>query len=163
MGNLLMVFTFLKKYKVLVLILFLFLLISILLLTKQQDSPAVITTKPKKVLLVEEPKAKILPKLKTKVQEPVPIKVPLLQDTIDFIGKSDLLIYTKPSLEIDEIMQKQKKINTPLKDKYIVEKQEDWKIEYEIGLEDAAIQNMKTDGKLKSDMIKGKVRFSTSF
>lgn len=163
MGNLLMVFTFLKKYKVLALILFLFLLISILLLTKQQDSPAVITTKPKKVLLVEEPKAKILPKLKTKVQEPVPIKVPLLQDTIDFIGKSDLLIYTKPSLEIDEIMQKQKKINTPLKDKYIVEKQEDWKIEYEIGLEDAAIQNMKTDGKLKSDMIKGKVGFSTSF
>ena len=158
-----MVFTFLKKYKVLALILFLFLLISILLLTKQQDSPAVITTKPKKVLLVEEPKAKILPKLKTKVQEPVPIKVPLLQDTIDFIGKSDLLIYTKPSLEIDEIMQKQKKINTPLKDKYIVEKQEDWKIEYEIGLEDAAIQNMKTDGKLKSDMIKGKVGFSTSF
>ena len=163
MGNLLMVFTFLKKYKVLALILFLFLLISILLLTKQQDSPAVITTKPKKVLLVEEPKAKILPKLKTKVQEPVPIKVPLLQDTIDFIGKSDLLIYTKPSLEIDEIMQKQKKINTPLKDKYIVEKQEGWKIEYEIGLEDAAIQNMKTDGKLKSDMIKGKVGFSTSF
>ena len=91
-----------------------------------------------------------------------PIESPLLNN-IDFIGKSDPLIYTKPSLEIDQIMDENSKINNVGQNKYLIEKKEDWKVDYAIGLEDGAIESLKNDRTIRPEMINGKVGFSKSF
>ncbi|MFT5835393.1 MAG: hypothetical protein ACI9RG_000282 [Sulfurimonas sp.] len=164
-------FKFLKRYQILFFILFFLLSIAIIILTiksNKTDKLNTSTTEVKKEnkLLDKKPKKeptiiiKTKQKIETKKQSPITQKD--LIKISPLIG-NDNLLDSKPVLEIDQIMIEQKKINTFTKDKYSIEKKKDWKVDYEVGLDDGAIDDLKTDPSLKPDMIKGKVEFSTSF
>lgn len=171
---------FIKEHKILLFVLFFLLSIAIIILTiksKEIDGLHTVTTEVKKENEGLETKTKTEPKIavetmkktQEKQQNPIAKKdlsaiSPLLTNTasdkIDFIGK-DNLVNKKPS--IDQIMVEQKKIDTFAKEKYLIEKKEDWEVDYGVGLEDGAIDSLKTDPSLKPGMVNGKVGFSTSF
>ncbi len=165
-----MILKFLKKNQILLFILLLLISVVIIFLTKTSDMPRVIKPEIKEENTTLQAKPIIIPKLVTKLKKKnqlkdqnSSLKTSILNDKIDFIGNDKPLIYTKPTLEIDQIMIEHQKINTFAQEKYILEKKEDWKINYEIGLEDDAIENLKIDNTLKTEMINGKIEFSTSF
>lgn len=173
---------FLKKNQVSLLILFLLISIAILILTQKSekvDRQSTIKTEVKKENKTLEPKPKMVPKVVIETKKKVelkkqnstsqenlvkisPYKTPIA-DKIDFVGKSDPLIDLKPTLEIDQIMAEQRKINTFGEKKYLLEKKEDWEVDYGVGLEDGAMEDLKSNPSFKRGMLNGKIEFSTSF
>ncbi|WP_294965640.1 hypothetical protein [Sulfurimonas sp.] len=164
-------FKFLKRYQILFFILFFLLSTTIIILTiksNKTDKLNTSTTEVKKENKVLDPKPKTEPTtiIKTKKKIETKKKIPITKkELIDIspLFSNDNLLDSKPLLEIDQIMVEQEKINTFTKDKYSIEKKKDWKVDYEVGLDDGAIDDLKTDPSLKPDIIKGKVEFSKSF
>jgi len=164
-------FKILKRYQILFFILFFLLSIAIMILTiksNKTDKLKTSTTEVKKENKLLDPKPKTEPtiviktkqKIETKKQSPITLKD--LSEIFPLFS-NDNILDSKPALEIDQIMIEQKKINTFTKEKYLIEKKQDWKVDYKVGLEDGAIEDLKTDPSLKPGMINGKVEFSTSF
>lgn len=142
------------------------LLITIAIITFKIQSNKPQTIKPQidkeKQLLTPKPETK----QKVKIQEQTStkqIKVPIIDTKIDFIGQNNPVEYSKTNLEIDQIMQEQKKINTYGQKKHPTERKEDWEVDYGVGLEDGAIDELKAAPTLKSEMLNGKIGFSKSF
>ena len=167
-----MLLKILKKNQILLFVLLFLISLSIMLLTKKSDEANLIEK--------ENTILKNIPKIVTQVQQEVELNkinpttpnrfsrdfllyTPTFDNKIDFIGTSKPLIYSEPQLEIEQIMQEHKKINTFAQEKYLIDKKEDWKINYGIGLEGNAIENLKANGRLKTKMLNGKIEFSTSF
>jgi len=166
-----MILKFIKKKQILFLILFLLLSIALITLSKKTeiiDEPSKIktelkednTTHPKKATVTQET---IKPKKKALGPQKNLITITPLAKKINFIGKDKLLIDMNPSLNIEQIMQEQEKIDFFVDKEYSTEKKKDWIIDYQIGLEENAMEELKTDPSLKLKMINGKVGFSTSF
>lgn len=149
-----MIFKLLKKNQILFFILFFLISISIIILTIKLDRASTIKTgviKDNKTLESNLTTQKNLTEIS-----------PLFIN-IDLIGKDYSLFYSKPILEIDQIMEEQKKINTFREEKYLIKKKEGWIVDYEIRLEDGVIEDLITDPSLKLEMINGKIEFSKSF
>lgn len=170
-----MIFKYIKKKKILFFILFFLLSITILILIKElriEDKPSLIKTETKEVKLSVESKPKTIQKVLAENRKETELKkqnkdnlsnIPILNDQIDFIGKNDPMINPKPISEIDQIMQEQKKIDTFTQEKHLTKKPEGWKVDYGVGLENGAIDDLKAQPTLKPKMLNGKVGFSTSF
>ncbi|MFT5660029.1 MAG: hypothetical protein ACI9TV_000663 [Sulfurimonas sp.] len=177
-----MILKILKKNKILLFVIFLLISVAIIISTNKSNGPNIVKTEVKEETKTLESKNKTTPKIVAEVKPQVKLKkqsqsqtsqenlaenyllkTPISDDKIDFIGKNDPLIYSKPKLEIDQIMEEHKKITTYGKEKDLTKKEEDWKVDYGVGLEDGAVDDLKTDPTLKSDMVNGKVGFSTSF
>lgn len=169
----------LKKNKVLLIILLLITIITIILI-KNSEKPSLIQNEVKQLNTASEAKPKmeveVAPEVKKKVElkkentdtlknvnKNEAIEIPILNKEIDFIGRSEPLIYSKPQSDISKIMEEHEKINTIGQEKYLTEKEENWEIDYAVGLEEGAIEALQMDGTLKPEMINGKVGFSTSF
>jgi len=147
---------FLKKNLILLLAIFLSIFIAVMIFTHKTDRSTIKEIKIEKKTPTHV-KQKIEPIKQTQEQTPVPKK------KIDFMGENEPFIYSKPQLEIDQIMQEQRKIETFGEKKYTTKKREDSKIDYDIGLEDGATEKLKAGEPLKSEMVNGKVEFSKSF
>ena len=166
-----------KKNQILLFILFFFIFITIITSLLKEDSDKINPVKPK----VQEANNTLKPESNTttkeifdtgdKIKQTLPdatteidiTKIPPFSNEIDFIGKKDSLIDLEPILEIDQIMEQQKKIDTFVQERNLIKNQEDWEVDYEIGFEDAAIENLKTDPSLKPEVVNVKVGFSKSF
>ncbi|MFT7005190.1 MAG: hypothetical protein ACJAWW_002563 [Sulfurimonas sp.] len=171
-----MLLKFIKKNKILLLAIFLLIVIITVISIRQEDEKIQSTPKTK---LKNKPqtKPKTLPEVKEKTEleklnftvpenftEIYPVKTTIfVDDNIDFMDELDPVIYSKPKLEIDEIIEENKKINSFIIEQVPIKKKESWKINYEVGLEEGAIKDMKTTGELKTDMLNGKVGVSKSF
>lgn len=164
---------FLTRHKILFFILFILIAIAIMILTmkseklEKQDRPSTIKTEVKKENKILESKPRVESKVEPKKQNQIRPKdlseISPLLNNIDFVGKSEPVVDLKPTLTIGQIMQEQKKIDTFAQEKNPTQKKEDWKVDYGVGLEDGAIEDLKTSPTLKREMINGKVGFSTSF
>ena len=186
-----MILKLLKKNRILLFIIFLLVFVSVIFFTNKLDKaetvkkkvkvetktlePKVITrtvieVKREEELEKEEVKEEV--KEKSKIENEIRqknlaehylLKTPHSEDKIDFIGESNSIDYEKSTLEIEHIMKEPKKITAYGPTKYAIEKEEDWKVDYGVGLEDGAVENLKNNRTLKSDMLNVKVGLSTSF
>jgi len=154
-----MILKFLTNNKVPLLLVFLLLFTALVVFMTRQDEqilPEVHqkSKTPKEVTQVEQ-----MPKVveKNTTQTP-PVKTLILEDTAT---------YTKPQSEVEQILLEHEKLkefekqNNPALKK--VGKKEAWEVDYDIGLEDGAVDEMKSKGTLKPKMVNGKVEFSKSF
>lgn len=107
------------------------------------------------------------PVVKAKPKEPTPLQTPkeapIVQKKIDLTPEKEPFVYSKPKLEIDQILQKQKKIDTFSDNNYSTKEKKDWEVDYKLGLEQDAPQKLKAGEPLKSEMVNGKIKFSKSF
>ena len=161
-----MIFNYLKKNKILFITLFFLLSITILILIKvltKQDKPSTMNneTQIENKILKSKPKAEPNVATKSKQEVKSEIQSPLLQKKIDFIGKNNLLMDSKPT--IDQIMEKQKKLDILTQEKDLTEGKEEWEVDYGVGLEKGAIETLKNNPELKHEMLNVKVGFSKSF
>ena len=160
-----------KINKILLFILFFFLVsLSIMFLTKttkKEEKTKLVQPKIEKKSKIVEKKHQAKKKIESKKQNLI-IQEKLIDisphlNYIDFIGEDKYLTDTKPALEIDQIMLNHKEINTFAKDKSLIVEQEDWKIYYEVGLEENAMEEMKNKHSIDLKMFNGKIGFSKSF
>ena len=114
------------------------------------------------------PKVVIVPKkVELKKQIIAPIQVDLTKNSPLFYNNmntynSDVFMYEKPKLEIEQIMQEYKNI-TIFEEEYFIQKKEDWEVDYEVGLEDTGIKKRKPTPSLTPEMLNVKIEFSKSF
>ena len=165
-----MIIEFLKKYQIVIFILLLLMTAAIMIFVNKANKPKAVENEVKKEKKVADTKpikptvtAKTTKEIKPKVVLKKPITSPIFDTKIDYVGKNDPLTYSKPSSDIDQIMQEHKKIHTLAEEKNPLANKEDWKVDYGVGLEDGAIDYLKSDPSLKSDMVNVKVGFSKSF
>lgn len=125
--------------------------------------------KEKKTPLVAPPKKTIEKPISPSKKEPVelkkqtPVESSVVKKKIDIFDKEKPFVYSKPKLEINQIMEKQKKIDIYAEPKSLTPKQEEWKVDYGVGIEKAGQEKLDAGGPLQTEMINGKVEFSKSF
>lgn len=164
-----MKFIFLKKTQILLIILLFIILASVVIFVEKLDSPNTTKTEliDENTTLDSKPNTVSTKQNTTIKKEPIikekPTNISPFLYTPDAINKSDSFIDPKPRLDIDEIMKQQRKFDTFADEKSHAKKKEGWKVDASIGLEDGAIEELKSDPTLKKEMINGKVEFSTSF
>jgi len=167
-----MISKFSKKNQIVFFILFFLISITLIIITvtkkpEKLDSKSIIKTEPQKENnisgMVGEVGEKVEPKKRHPTAKEDLTKSSPLFNNIDFTGENKLLIDAEPSLEIDQIMDEQKKIDTFSEVQYFKEKKEDWKVDYGVGLEGGAIDELKSNPSLKPEMLNGKIGFSKSF
>lgn len=158
---------FFKKNLILLFLLCLLLGVAVIFLIQKSETPSFTKTETK--VFQEEKKVvkPVAPVVKAKPKEPTPLQTPkeapIVQKKIDLTPEKEPFVYSKPKLEIDQILQKQKKIDTFSDNNYSTKEKKDWEVDYKLGLEQDAPQKLKAGEPLKSEMVNGKIKFSKSF
>lgn len=166
-----------KKNLTLVLILLILITLIVIITTltnESANSTAIKTDIPKKFEVIKN-KPVAIPKVLPKPKQVIEVKeqnfitkedlakiIPAV-DKIDFIGKSNSLVELEAQSDIEKILEEQKKLDTFSNKIHPTSKKEGWGVDYGIGLEDGAIENIKNDPSLKPKMLNGKIGFSKSF
>lgn len=167
----------LKKHQVLLILLFLSLSLLIIILLNKSEEPNPINSPVVEEKKTLTPEHKALPEIKTEVKEDIKVKKQepisledltklsiensIHEEKIDFVGETSPLVYPKPT--IDHIMKEQEKLNVSAPIQYTEQKEENWEVDYEVQLEEQALEELKTNPNLDHEMIKVKVGFSKSF
>lgn len=152
------------KFKFIILFFLISIAIIIFMIKSEKiDEPSIIKIE------IEEKNSTLEPKIKIKLKKQNPTIEKELSEIsphfnhIYFVGTNEISIDLQNPLEIDQIMKKQKKLNKFTEKDYSQKNDDDWNINYEIGLEDGAIEELKDNSILKPKMLNGKVGFSKSF
>lgn len=128
-----------------------------------QQHPQGKVIKEKKIIAPVKPAVTQAIKQKVELKKLTPVKTPIVTKKLDFLNNEKPFVYSKPKLEIDQILKNQKKIDNFAEKKYSIPKKEDWEIDYKIGLEEDAAKRLHDGESLNPDMVNGKIKFSKSF